>query len=309
MGLFDRLKSGLGRSSKALSDSLGKLFTGNKLDASQLQALEEILLSSDIGLDATDHILGKLNTAGIEKIDDALSLKQALAREITQMLAPVAQNIEIDATNRPTIILMAGVNGAGKTTTIAKLTAKLKQQGKTVMLAAGDTFRAAAIEQLQVWGERTGVPVVANKAGGDAASLAYTAIEQARGQGVDVLIIDTAGRLQSNDALMAELEKIVRVIRKLDETAPHCSILVLDATVGQNALSQAEAFRKAAAITGLIMTKLDGTARGGVLVALARKLNLPIYYIGVGEGLDDLQTFDPHAFALALVGLNLDGKD
>lgn len=309
MGLFDRLKSGLGRSSKALSDSLGKLFTGNKLDASQLQALEEILLSADIGLDATDHILGKLNTAGIEKIDDALSLKQALAQEITQMLAPVAQNIEIDATNRPTIILMAGVNGAGKTTTIAKLTAKLKQQGKTVMLAAGDTFRAAAIEQLQVWGERTGVPVVANKAGGDAASLAYTAIEQARGQGVDVLIIDTAGRLQSNDALMAELEKIVRVIRKLDETAPHCSILVLDATVGQNALSQAEAFRKAAAITGLIMTKLDGTARGGVLVALARKLNLPIYYIGVGEGLDDLQTFDPHAFALALVGLNLDGKD
>jgi fused signal recognition particle receptor len=309
MGLFDRLKSGLGRSSKAISDGLGKLFTGGKLDAAQIQSLEEILLTADIGLDATDHILAQLNAAGLDRLTDALQLKRALAHEITQILAPVAHPLQIDPSHKPAIILMAGVNGAGKTTTIAKLAEKLTQQNKAVMLVAGDTFRAAAIEQLQVWGERTGVPVIANQAGGDAAGLVYAAIEQARAQAVDVLIIDTAGRLQSNDALMAELEKIVRVMRKLDVAAPHASLLVLDATVGQNALSQAEAFQKAAATTGLIMTKLDGTARGGVLVALARKLKLPIHYIGVGEGIEDLQGFDPQAFAHALVGLNLNGEE
>lgn len=309
MGLFERLKSGLGRSSKAISDGLGKLFSGGKLDAAQIQSLEDILLTADIGLDATDHIVAQLNAAGLDRMTEAVQLKKALAKEIEQMLLPVAQDLEVNALHKPAIILMAGVNGAGKTTTIAKLAEKFKRQNKAVMLVAGDTFRAAAIEQLQVWGARTGIPVVANQAGGDAAGLVYSAIEQARAQAIDVLIIDTAGRLQSNDALMAELEKIVRVMRKLDETAPHNSLLVLDATVGQNALSQAQAFRKAAATTGLIMTKLDGTARGGVLVALARKLNLPIHYVGVGEGLDDLQRFDPQAFAHALVGLDLTGGE
>lgn len=308
MGLFDRLKDGLGRSRKALGEGISQIFSRGRLDAGQIQSLEEVLLTADLGFDATQHIIAQLTQTGLNTIDDPLALRRALAREITDILSPVAQPLHMNPQARPHIILMAGVNGAGKTTTIAKLAEKYKNEGRKVMLAAGDTFRAAAIEQLQVWGDRIGVPVITTTPGGDAAGLAFSAIEQARAQHADILIFDTAGRLQSNEALMAELEKIVRVMRKLEPDAPHSALLVLDATVGQNALSQAKAFRAAASITGLIMTKLDGTARGGVLVALASQLNLPIHYIGVGEQADDLQVFNAEDFAHALVGLNRDGE-
>jgi fused signal recognition particle receptor len=222
---------------------------------------------------------------------------------VEKTLQPVAQALTIDRTKKPFVILMVGVNGAGKTTTIGKLSQKFRQQGLTVMLAAGDTFRAAAIEQLKIWGERVGAPVLARGQGADAAGLAYDALQEAKANGTDVLLIDTAGRLQNKVGLMAELEKIVRVVKKFDPSAPHATLLVLDATVGQNAMSQVELFQKAAGVTGLVMTKLDGTARGGILVALAEKFRLPVHFIGVGEGVEDLEPFTARDFAKAIAGL------
>ncbi len=303
MSLFRRLKSGLTRSSQKLSQNIGSIFTGKRISADMLAELEEALISADLGLSASAEII---ETLGKQKLNAELSeeeLRQNLAMIIADRLAPLSQPLDISDT-QPFVILMTGVNGAGKTTTIGKLAQKYLAEGKSVMLAAGDTFRAAAIEQLQIWGQRANVPVMTTKAGGDAAGLAFDALTQAKANQTDILIIDTAGRLQSNDNLMAELEKIIRVLQKIDASAPHASLLVLDATTGQNAISQAEIFQKSAATTGLIMTKLDGTARGGVLVAIADKLALPIHFIGVGEQAEDLQVFDAHQFAQALIGLD-----
>lgn len=303
MSLFRRLKSGLTRSSQKLSQNIGSIFTGKRISADMLAELEEALISADLGLSASAEII---ETLGKQKLNAELSeeeLRQNLAMIIADRLAPLSQPLNISDT-QPFVILMTGVNGAGKTTTIGKLAQKYLAEGKSVMLAAGDTFRAAAIEQLQIWGQRTNVPVMTTKAGGDAAGLAFDALTQARANQTDILIIDTAGRLQSNDNLMAELEKIIRVLQKIDASAPHASLLVLDATTGQNAISQAEIFQKSAATTGLVMTKLDGTARGGVLVAIADKLALPIHFIGVGEQAEDLQVFDASQFAQALIGLD-----
>ena len=299
-GFFSRLKAGLSKSSQALGNSLS-FMGGKKLSADQLGELEDALIMADLGVATAARITDNLRQRrDLAALDDA-ALRAALADEIAALLAPAEKPFTLPQA-KPAVILMAGVNGAGKTTTIGKLAQIFMAQGKSVMLAAGDTFRAAAGEQLQVWGARAGVPVVAGAPGADAASLAYQAVERAKAEGIDVVMVDTAGRLQSNDNLMAELEKIIRVIAKLDADAPHESLLVLDATTGQNALAQAEAFLKVANITGLIMTKLDGTARGGGLVAIAQKLTLPIYFIGVGEQAEDLQGFDANAFARALTG-------
>ena len=300
-GFFSRLKSGLTRSSKALGDGISAAFGGGKLSAEQLGELEDVLITADLGVAAAGEICAALRENRELKNLDSDDLRRALADEIARLLAPVQQPLELPQT-KPVVILMAGVNGAGKTTTIGKLASRFMADGKTVMLAACDTFRAAASEQLQVWGERANVPVVTGAAGADAAGLAFQALQRAQAENIDILMIDTAGRLQSNESLMAELEKITRVVAKLDDTAPHASLLVLDATTGQNAVQQAEAFLQTAKITGLIMTKLDGTARGGGLVPIARKLALPIHFIGVGEQVDDLQVFDAHAFAAALTG-------
>jgi fused signal recognition particle receptor len=298
-GFFSRLKSGLTRSSRALGDGISAAFGGGKISAERLGDLEDVLITADLGVSAAGEICAALReNRALKDLDDA-GLRQALADEIARLLKPVQQPLNLPAA-KPVVILMAGVNGAGKTTTIGKLASRYIEDGKSVMLAACDTFRAAASEQLQVWGERAGVPVVTGAAGADAAGLAFHALERAQAENIDILLIDTAGRLQSNDNLMAELEKITRVIAKLDDTAPHASLLVLDATTGQNGVQQAEAFLRTANITGLIMTKLDGTARGGGLVPIARKLALPIHFIGVGEQVDDLQEFDAHAFAMAL---------
>lgn len=302
MGVFDRLKSGLFKSSRALGGSLGAIAGRRRLDGEALEALEELLIASDIGLSASAEIIGHLSRKKIEGGLTETGIKEMLALEIAGRLAACRAEPGIGS-HRPFVILMTGVNGSGKTTTVGKLARKFRDEGKTVMLAAGDTFRAAAIEQLAVWGERAGVPVVTTKPGGDAAGLAFDALQQAQAAGTDILMIDTAGRLQSNQDLMAELEKTIRVLRKIDPAAPHASLLTLDATTGQNALAQAEVFQKAAETTGLIMTKLDGTARGGVLVAIADRLKLPIHYIGVGETAEDLLVFEPERYARALVGL------
>ena len=306
-GFFSRLKAGLSKSSQALGNSLS-FMSGKKLSADQLDELEDALIMADLGVATAARIVDNLRQRrDLAALDDT-GLRAALADEIAALLEPAEKPFTLPST-KPAIILMAGVNGAGKTTTIGKLAQRFMADGKSVMLAAGDTFRAAAGEQLQVWGDRAGVPVIAGAHGADAASLAYQAVERAKADGIDVLMVDTAGRLQSNDNLMAELEKITRVIAKLDAAAPHESLLVLDATTGQNALAQAEAFLKAANITGLIMTKLDGTARGGGLVAIAQKLTLPIYFIGVGEQADDLQAFGALAFARALTGVTTEEEE
>lgn len=300
-GLFARLKAGLGKSSQALGDSLAFL-GGKKLSVAQLNELEDALIGADLGVATAAHIVAQLKTRRDLAALDETALRQALADEIAALLVEAEQSFELKD-RKPMVILMAGVNGAGKTTTIGKLAQSFMAQGRSVMLAAGDTFRAAAQDQLAVWGQRAGVPVVTAAPGADAASLAYQALARAQEEAIDILLVDTAGRLQSNDNLMAELEKITRVIAKLDADAPHESLLVLDATTGQNAIAQAEAFMAPAKISGLVMTKLDGTARGGSLVAIAQKLKLPIYFIGVGEQAEDLQRFDAHAFARALTGL------
>ncbi len=307
-GFFSRLKEGLTKTSNRLSDGVSSIFTKRKLDDETIEALEDLLITADLGVAAASRVTAALAKDRYDKEISDAEVKEALAGEVAACLEPLEKPIAL-AAGKPHVILMTGVNGAGKTTTIGKLAAKFKQDGKSVMLAAGDTFRAAAIEQLGVWGERTGAPVVARDVGADAAGLAFDALQQAREENIDVLLIDTAGRLQNRRELMDELAKIVRVIKKLDPTAPHDTLLVLDATVGQNALSQTQTFTEVAGVTGLIMTKLDGTARGGVLVAVGEKFALPIHYIGVGEGVDDLQPFRAKEFALALAGAGMTGAD
>ncbi|WP_201834246.1 signal recognition particle-docking protein FtsY [Microvirga zambiensis] len=302
-GWWQRLTDGMRRTSSSLSDSVTGLFTKRKLDDATLEELEDALVQADLGVPTAMRITEAIAAGRYNKEISPQEVKAILAGEVEKALQPVAQALSVDRTKKPFVILMIGVNGAGKTTTIGKLAQKFRSQGLRVMLAAGDTFRAAAIEQLKVWGERVGAPVLARAQGADAAGLAYDALEEAKANGSDVLLIDTAGRLQNKAGLMAELEKIVRVVKKFDPSAPHATLLVLDATVGQNAISQVELFQKVAGVTGLVMTKLDGTARGGILVALAAKFGLPVHFIGVGEGVEDLEPFTARDFAKAIAGL------
>jgi fused signal recognition particle receptor len=301
-GLFARLKQGLARSAATLSGSLTGLFTKKRLDAETVAQLEEALIRADLGTSLAQRLTADMAQGRYDKEISEAEVRSVLAEEIGKVLAGTARPFSVDRAKKPFIVLIAGVNGTGKTTTIGKLASRLRGEGLKITLAAGDTFRAAAIDQLKIWGERSGASVVAKEPGADAAGLAFEAVQQARGEGSDVVLIDTAGRLQNKAGLMAELEKIVRVLKKLDPEAPHAAILVLDATTGQNALSQVEAFKNAIPLTGLIMTKLDGTAKGGILVALADRFGLPIHFIGVGESVDDLQTFDAAGFARALTG-------
>ena len=298
---WKRLSGGLKRSSSALGTAISDLVSKRKLDAAAIEDLEAELIRADLGVETAARISRALAEGRFEKDIAPDEDKAVLAGEIEKSLAEVAKPLQITA--RPFVILVIGVNGSGKTTTIGKLAAKYHAEGKRVLLAAGDTFRAAAIDQLKIWGERAKAPVVAREPGADPAGLAFDALTQARNESIDIVIIDTAGRLQNRTELMSELEKIVRVIRKVEPDAPHAVLLVLDATVGQNALSQVELFGKTAGVTGLVMTKLDGSARGGILVALADKFHLPVHFIGVGEGIDDLQPFTARDFARALVGL------
>ncbi len=302
-GWLSRLKAGLTRSSRSLSEGIGGIFTKRKLDDEALEELEELLITADLGVGTAAAVSAALAKSRFDKEVSPDEVRAALADEVAKILEPVARPLVIDPARRPHVILVVGVNGTGKTTTIGKLAARLRGEGRSVMLAAGDTFRAAAIEQLQVWGERAGCPVVAGNVGADAAGLAFDALTRARAEGTDVLMIDTAGRLQNKAGLMAELEKIVRVLRKIDAEAPHSVLLVLDATTGQNAINQVEVFGRMCGVTGLVMTKLDGTARGGVLVAVAGKFGLPVHAIGVGEGIDDLHPFEAGSFARAIAGL------
>ena len=302
-GWWTRLTSGMKRTSSALSDRVTGLFTKRKLDANTLEDLEDALIQADFGVETATRISEAVGKGRYEKGISPDEVRAILAAEVERALEPVAKPLVIDPAKKPFVVLMIGVNGAGKTTTLGKLSLSLKAEGRSVMLAAGDTFRAAAIEQLKVWGERTGTPVVSGAQGADAAGLAFDALRRAKAEGTDVLLIDTAGRLQNKAGLMAELEKIIRVLRKSDPEAPHATLLVLDATVGQNALSQVELFSKAAPVSGLVMTKLDGTARGGILIALAAKFGLPVHFIGVGEGVDDLEPFAARDFARAIAGL------
>ena len=299
-GWFARLKIGLSKTSAKLSDGIATVFTKRRLDATTLDELEDLLIQADLGVDTASRIGQALSKGRFDKGISADDVRAVLAAEVERVLTPVAATLRPDPTNRPHVMLFVGVNGSGKTTTIGKIAQQLKREGRSVMLAAGDTFRAAAIEQLMVWGERTGAPVIARAVGADSAGLAFDALAEARAANADVLLIDTAGRLQNKQVLMEELEKVVRVIRKIDATAPHHVVLVLDATTGQNALAQVEVFRDRAGVTGLIMTKLDGTARGGILVSISAKFGLPIYAVGVGEGVEDLQPFDAGAFARAI---------
>ena len=302
-GWLGRLKAGLSRTSSALGQGLADVFGGAKVDATTLEELEERLLAADLGVAVAARVANRLaNQRTFAAALQGREARAAMADEIAKVLQPVEQPLAI-AGRKPFVVLMVGVNGTGKTTTIGKLAARYRGDGKKVALVAGDTFRAAAIEQLKVWGERAGAPVIAREAGADAASLTFDALTQARADGTDVLFIDTAGRLSNKADLMAELAKIVRVLRKVDDTAPHAVLLVLDATTGQNARTQVAAFREICNVTGLVMAKLDGTARGGMLVALAEEFKLPIHFVGVGEKIDDLQPFNASAFARALVGL------
>lgn len=303
-GWFARLGQGLARTSSALSDNLSSVLSRRKLDEETLDELEDALIKADLGVVMAARIRSTLASTRQDRGLSAQALREVLASEVAKVLAPVAKPFALDKSAHPNVILLVGVNGTGKTTTIGKYANQFARQGLRVMLAAGDTFRAAAIEQLKIWGERTGSEVVASEPGADAASLAFDAFQRARAEGYDVLIIDTAGRLQNKSALMAELEKVIRVIRKLDRAAPHSVLLTLDATTGQNALSQVEIFDKTAGVTGLVMTKLDGTARGGILVAIASKYGIPVHAVGVGERVEDLQSFDAGDFARAIAGMS-----
>lgn len=303
-GFFGRLKQGLLKTRKLLGDGLGRLILGRKqIDEELLEEIETALLTADVGVEATQSIIGELTDKLARK--QLISPEQLLS-ELKQQLAVILQGIDkplvIEAAHKPYVILMIGVNGAGKTTTIGKLAKRLQGEGKTVMLAAGDTFRAAAVEQLQVWGQRNNVPVIAQQTGADSASVIYDALKAAQARNIDVIIADTAGRLHTKSNLMEELKKVVRVMKKLDETAPHEVLLVLDASMGQNALQQAVQFQQALGVTGIAMTKLDGTAKGGVLFAIAQKLKLPIRFVGVGEKIDDLRPFAATEFVDALFG-------
>jgi fused signal recognition particle receptor len=298
-----RLSGGLKRTSSSLGAAVADLVTKRKLDRAMLEDIEDVLLRADLGTEVAARIAAAVGVGRYDKSISADDVKSVVATEVEKVLVAVAKPLVIDETKRPFVILVVGVNGSGKTTTIGKLASKLSAEGRKVMLAAGDTFRAAAIEQLKIWGERTGSPVIAGAQGSDSASVAFNALTAARDGKLDVLLVDTAGRLQNKAELMNELEKVVRVIKKVDGSAPHAVLLVLDATVGQNALSQVEAFHRSADVTGLVMTKLDGTARGGILVALAEKHQLPVHFIGVGEGIDDLAPFTARDFAQAIAGI------
>ncbi|ACP26963.1 signal recognition particle-docking protein FtsY [Sinorhizobium fredii NGR234] len=300
---YQRLRHGLARTSSQLTGQIASLFTKRKLDEATLEDLEDLLIQADLGVETAMRITDTLASERYGKDVTGEDVSRIMAGEIAKVLAPVARPLELDLSQKPHVILVVGVNGTGKTTTIGKLAAKLSGAGLKVMLAAGDTFRAAAIEQLKIWAERTKSDIVASKLGADAAGLAYEAFQLAREKKSDVLIIDTAGRLQNKAELMAELEKIVRVLGKLDPDAPHTVLQTLDATTGQNALQQVEIFRNVAGVSGLIMTKLDGTARGGILVAISAKHKLPVYFIGVGEGIDDLEPFEAKDFAEAIAGV------
>lgn len=299
-GWFQRLKAGLTKSSARLSQDIAGIFTKRKLDADTLAELEETLIRADLGLETAEHITEALSKGHFNKEIAPDEVRAVLAAEIERVLAPVAKPLMVADSHRPNVILVVGVNGTGKTTTIGKLAHQLAEQGRKVTLAAGDTFRAAAIDQLKIWGERTWAEVVARGAGADAAGLAFDALTRARENSSDVLLIDTAGRLQNKQALMDELEKVIRVLHKIDPSAPHQVLLVLDATTGQNAVNQVEVFKDRAGVTGIIMTKLDGTARGGILVAISAKFGLPVHAIGIGEGVEDLAGFDAGEFARAI---------
>ncbi len=296
-----RLGGGLKRTSASLGAAIADL-AKTELDDATLADLEAKLIRADLGLETAGRIAAAVAVARFAAGAPSDEVKAVVAGEIEKVLSPVAKPLEV--TTRPFVILIAGVNGSGKTTTIGKLAAKFRAERKSVMLVAGDTFRAAAIDQLKIWGERTGATVIAREPGADAAGLAFDAIAAAKAQGVDVVLVDTAGRLQNRTELMSELEKMVRVMRKVEPAAPHAVLLVLDATVGQNALNQVEIFGKIAGVTGLVMTKLDGTARGGILVAIAARFGLPVHFIGVGEGVEDLAAFTAREFARAIVGLD-----
>jgi fused signal recognition particle receptor len=301
-GFFSRLKEGLSRSTHKLSGGITAVFTKRRLDDEALEELEELLISADLGTGAARRVIAGFRRSRFGKEVTDAEIKHALAEEIAEILAPVAQPLELNPGLKPHVVLVVGVNGTGKTTTIGKLAQSYHELGRRVVMAAGDTFRAAAVEQLQIWGERTGTPVIAGGVNADSAGLAFDALTKAKAWGADILLIDTAGRLHNKAALMDELRKIIRVLRKQDETAPHSVLLVLDATTGQNAVQQVKVFKEMVAVTGLVVTKLDGSARGGIVVALAVAFGLPVHAVGVGEKVGDLRPFDAGEFASGLVG-------
>ena len=302
-GWLSRLTAGLRKTSESLTTGISEVFTKRRLDEEMLESLEELLLAADVGVAGTMRAIDHVRTEKFDKEVDALEVREVLANEIARQLKTVAHPLTPDEEHKPYVVLVVGVNGNGKTTTIGKLAQHFTSQGKKVMLGAADTFRAAAIDQLAVWAERAQVPLIRGPENGDPASVAYQSLEAAQKQEIDVVMIDTAGRLHTKDTLMAELQKIVKVLRKLDASAPHAVLQVIDGTTGQNALRQIEAFKEVAGVPGLVVTKLDGSTKAGVIVAMAEQFGLPIHAIGVGEGIDDLQPFEPHAFARALMGL------
>ena len=302
-GWLGRLRAGLSKSSNKLVDGISSVFTRRKLDDEAIEGLEDVLITADVGPSTSAMLAAKIAATRFEKDITPDAVRDALAHEIAAILEPVAKPIELDPAKKPHVILVIGVNGTGKTTTIGKMAKSMHDDGKKVILAAGDTFRAAAVEQLKIWGERSGCPVIARDQGADSAGLAFDALQQAQREQADVLLIDTAGRLHNKANLMAELEKVARVLKKVDPEAPHDCLLVLDATTGQNALSQVATFQEMIPITGLVVTKLDGSAKGGVLVALAEKFGIPVRAIGVGEGADDLRPFEATSFARGLMGI------
>ena len=303
-GWLGRLRTGLTRSSARLTEGINAIFLRRRLDDAALGELEDLLIASDMGVGVAGEVVAALRRTRFNQEVSPEEVRTALAEEIIRLVEPVMKPLRVDPATRPFTILVVGVNGSGKTTTIGKLARQYRDAGKKVILAAGDTFRAAAVEQLQIWGERADCPVLTRPTGSDAAGLAYDAFMRARDEVADILLIDTAGRLQNKADLMGELQKIVRVLKKLDSAAPHAVLLVLDATVGQNAHAQAEIFRAMVGVTGIVMTKLDGTAKGGVLVSLAEKYGIPIHAIGIGEGIEDLRPFEARAYARSLLGLD-----
>jgi fused signal recognition particle receptor len=302
-GWLGQLRSGLARSSARLNEGINAIFLRRRLDDAALGELEDLLIASDMGVGVAGEVVAALRRTRFNQEVSPEEVRAALAEEVIRLVEPVMKPLRIDSSARPFVILVVGVNGSGKTTTIGKLARQYRDEGRRVVLAAGDTFRAAAVEQLQIWGQRTGSRVITRPHGSDAAGLAYDALMESKNEGADVLLIDTAGRLQNKADLMAELSKLVRSVKKLDPAAPHSVLLVLDATVGQHAHAQAEIFRQVVGVTGVVMTKLDGTAKGGVLVSLAEKYGIPIHLIGIGEGAEDLRPFESYAFARGLVGL------
>jgi fused signal recognition particle receptor len=302
-GWFARLRQGLSKSSTRLNEGINVIFRRRRLDGEALEELEELLIASDMGIGVSGEVVESLRRTRFNQEVSPEEVRAALADEVIRLVERVQRPLRLDPAKKPFVVLVVGVNGSGKTTTIGKLAKQYAGEGKRVVLAAGDTFRAAAVEQLQIWGERAGCPVLTRPTGSDAAGLAFDALTQVKAEGADVLLIDTAGRLQNKADLMAELQKIVRVLKKVDDSAPHAVLLVLDATVGQNAHAQAEIFRDVVGVTGIVMTKLDGTAKGGVLVSLAEKYGIPIHAIGIGEGAEDLRPFDARSYARSLVGL------